>query len=302
MSAKKKAALGRGLSALLENPETDITTKDIDAGKYVAGAVAAIPLNHIETNPFQPRSAFDEEAINELAASIRKQGIIQPITVRKLGYNKYQLISGERRYKAAEYAGLREIPAFIRIANDNQMLEMALVENIQRENLNPIEIAISYQRLIDEINLTQEQLSERIGKNRSTIANFLRLLKLPAAIQAAIKEARITMGHAKALVNIKDEQQQNELLHEIIEYDLSVREVEKLAQDATKKNQPRALKKQTTKQELPEKHQTVRNHLAASLNTRIDIKRNRKGAGNIVISFTSDEDFKRLIDLIGRDA
>ena len=177
----KKRALGRGLANILGSPETDITSRDI-SGDYVAGAVAEIDINLIEANPFQPRTEFDDEALKELAQSIKEQGIIQPVTVRKLGYNRYQLISGERRLRASKIAGLAKIPAFIRIANDEQMLELALIENIHRENLNAIEVAISYQRLIDECNLTQEQLSEKVGKSRSAIANFLRLLKLPAEV------------------------------------------------------------------------------------------------------------------------
>ena len=199
----KKRALGRGLDAILSSPDTDITSSDI-SGNYVVGAVAEIELEKIEANPFQPRSDFEEESLEELALSIKKQGIIQPVTVRKLGFDKYQLISGERRYRASKMAGQKTIPAYIRVANDEQMLEMALVENIQRENLNAIEIAISYQRLIDECEITQEQLSNRIGKNRSTITNYIRLLKLPAEVQLALSSNQITMGHARALINIEN--------------------------------------------------------------------------------------------------
>ncbi|PKP01587.1 MAG: chromosome partitioning protein ParB, partial [Bacteroidetes bacterium HGW-Bacteroidetes-9] len=197
----KKKALGRGLSAILESPETDITSTDI-SGSFVAGAIASLPVAQIEPNPFQPREDFDPEALNDLASSIKEQGIIQPITVRKMGYDKYQLISGERRLKASKLAGIEEIPCYIRIANDQQMLEMALVENIQRESLNALEIAISYQRLIDECELTQDELSQRVGKNRTTISNYIRLLKLPAELQVSIRDGKITMGHARALINI----------------------------------------------------------------------------------------------------
>lgn len=190
MNSKKKSALGKGLSAILESPDTDITSKDI-SGNYVVGAVASISINSIETNPFQPRNHFDEILLNELSDSIREHGIIQPLTVRKLGYEKYQLISGERRLKASKLAELKEVPAYIRVANDEQMLEMALVENIQRANLNAIEIAISYQRLIEECELTQEKLGEKVGKSRSAVTNFLRLLKLPPEIQTAIKKKKI---------------------------------------------------------------------------------------------------------------
>ncbi|HZX62867.1 MAG TPA: ParB/RepB/Spo0J family partition protein, partial [Bacteroidales bacterium] len=208
----KKKALGRGLSAILESPETDITSRDI-SGEYVVGAIAHIAVEKIEPNPFQPRMQFNEEELAELTLSIQAQGIIQPITVRKLGYDKYQLISGDRRLKAARLAGLTEIPAYIRVANDEQMLELALVENIQREELNPLEIAISFQRLLDECKLKQEELSQKIGKDRSTIANYIRLLKLPTEIQIAIRDKKISMGHARALITIDDVKTQLVILH-----------------------------------------------------------------------------------------
>ena len=207
MPDKNTRALGRGLDKILGSPETDITSKDI-SGDFVAGAIAEIDIDLIETNPFQPRTEFDETALRELAQSIKEQGVIQPVTVRKLGYNKYQLISGERRLRASKMAGLTKIPAFIRVANDEQMLELALIENIHRENLNAIEVAISYQRLIDECNLTQEEVSEKVGKSRSAVANFLRLLKLPPEVQLAIRDGHITMGHARALININDKEEQ----------------------------------------------------------------------------------------------
>src|SRR6188768_2770008 len=204
----KKPALGRGLSALLENAKTDITTKSVGETAAVVNTVSNIKLKHIETNPFQPRSNFEENALQELSESIRQHGIIQPITVRKLGYDRFQLISGERRFRASQMAGLTEVPAYIRIADDQEMLEMALVENIQREDLDPIEVSLSYKRLIDECNLTQEQLSEKVGKQRSTVTNFLRLLKLPAPIQKSLRDNEISMGHAKALINIDNEDRQ----------------------------------------------------------------------------------------------
>src|SRR4051812_34249358 len=206
----KKPALGRGLSALLENAKTDITTKNIGENAAVVNSVATIRVQQIETNPFQPRTNFEETALQELSDSIRQHGIIQPITVRKLGYDKYQLISGERRFRASQLAGLTSVPAYIRIANDQGMLEMALVENIQRENLDAIEVAISYKRLIDECDLTQEQLSQKVSKQRSTITNYLRLLKLPVEIQLAIRNGDITMGHARALINIENADKQLE--------------------------------------------------------------------------------------------
>ncbi|MBK7028563.1 MAG: ParB/RepB/Spo0J family partition protein [Bacteroidales bacterium] len=191
MTNLKKRALGRGLNAILESPETDITSRDI-SGSYVAGAIANIPIDNIDNNPFQPREEFDESSLKELADSIAEQGIIQPITVRKMGYDKYQLISGERRLRASKLAGLSHVPAYIRVANDEQMLEWALIENIQRESLNALEIAISYNRLLEECDLTQDELSKRVGKNRTTISNYIRLLKLPAEIQAALRDGYLS--------------------------------------------------------------------------------------------------------------
>ncbi|MCR5645683.1 MAG: ParB/RepB/Spo0J family partition protein [Bacteroidales bacterium] len=294
MSDNKKRGLGRGLDAILQSPETDITSRDI-SGDYVAGAVAEIDINLIEANPFQPRTEFDEEALAELAQSIKEQGIIQPITVRKLGYNRYQLISGERRLRASKLAGLARIPAFIRIANDEQMLELALIENIHRENLNAIEVAISYQRLIDECSLTQEQLSSKVGKSRSAIANFLRLLKLPAEIQIALRDGHISMAHARALVNIDDKEAQLRLLQQIIEDDLSVRQTEELAQKAktTVEEGKEALKQANY---LPEHFKAQIKTLSQALNTRVKVKRNLKGQGSVVIDFKNEEEFNRIIE------
>jgi len=213
-NTKKRSALGKGLSALLENAETDITSKSNANG--IVGSIATIEISSIEANPFNPRSNFEKEALQELSESIRIHGIIQPLTVRKLGRDKYQLISGERRFRASQLAGLTEVPAYIRIANDQTMLEMALVENIQREDLNPIEVALSYKRLIDECSLTQDQLSQKISKGRTSITNHLRLLKLPPAIQAGVKNNQITMGHARALVSAGDETIQIELFERVI--------------------------------------------------------------------------------------
>ena len=215
MAIQKKTGLGRGLSAILESPETDITSKDI-SGNYVAGAIANLPLGKIETNPFQPREDFDEAALAELSQSILEQGIIQPLTVRKMGYDKYQLISGERRFRAAGLAGIESVPCYIRVANDEQMLEWALIENIQRENLNAIEIAISYNRLIEECSLTQEELSKRVGKNRTTVTNYMRLLRLPAEVQAALRDGSISMGHARSLINVEEETKQLIITRKII--------------------------------------------------------------------------------------
>jgi len=287
----KKRALGRGLSAILESPDTDITSADI-SGSFVVGAIAAIPINQIEPNPFQPREDFDPEALNDLATSIKEQGIIQPITVRKMGYDKYQLISGERRLKASKIAGITEIPCYIRIANDQQMLEMALVENIQRENLNALEIAISYQRLLDECELTQEELSQRVGKNRTTVSNYIRLLKLPAEIQVSIRDGKITMGHARALINIDDELTQLAILRNIILKDLSVREVEEIARNL---NRQPSVKKETTVKDLPSDIDEIRKNIAGRLNAKVSVSLNNKGKGNIVISFGSQKELQRLL-------
>ncbi|MBO7073693.1 MAG: ParB/RepB/Spo0J family partition protein [Bacteroidales bacterium] len=286
----KKKGLGRGLDAILQSPETDITSIDI-SGNYVAGAIAQIEIDKIETNPFQPRTDFDENALNELAESIKNQGVIQPVTVRKMGYDKYQLISGERRLRASKMAGLKTIPVFIRVANDEQMLEMALIENIHRENLNAIEVAISYQRLLEECQLTQDQLSEKVGKDRSTVSNFLRLLKLPAEIQIAIRDGYITMGHARALVNISDKTQQLVILKRIIDEDLSVRQVETL----TREKQP---KKQANV--VPETYKVQANALSKALKMNVKVSRDSKGKGSLTIKFKNDEEFERLLDFINK--
>src|SRR5688572_30135765 len=229
----KRNALGKGLSALLDNADTDITTKNEGSVLYPAvGNVSSVPIDQIETNPFQPRTDFDPQALQELAASIKEQGIIQPITVRKLGYDKYQIISGERRFRASKLAGLPAIPAYIRVANDQSMLEMALVENLQRNDLNAVEIGISFKRLIDECSLTQEELSDRIGMNRSTVTNYIRLLKLPPEIQLAVRDNTITMGHARAILGVSDFTRQLLLFKLTIEKKLSVREVEEQAREA----------------------------------------------------------------------
>ena len=286
----KKRGLGRGLDAILQSPETDITSADI-SGNYVAGAIAQIEIDKIETNPFQPRTDFDENALTELAESIKKQGVIQPVTVRKMGYDKYQLISGERRLRASKLAGLKNIPVFIRVANDEQMLEMALIENIHRENLNAIEVAISYQRLLEECELTQDQLSEKVGKDRSTVANFLRLLKLPAEIQIAIRDGFITMGHAKALISISDKKKQLVILKRIIDEDLSVRQVEMLAREKTVKKQMNV---------LPESYKIQADALSKALQMGVKVSRDNKGKGSLTINFKNDEEFERLLDFINK--
>ena len=292
----KKRGLGRGLDAILQSPETDITSSDI-SGNYVAGAVAELNIDHIEANPFQPRTDFDEAALQELAESIKTQGVIQPVTVRKMGRDKYQLISGERRLRASKLAGLKTIPVFIRVANDEQMLEMALIENTHREGLNAIEIALSYQRLLEECQLSQEQLSEKVGKDRSTVTNFLRLLKLPPEVQVALRDDFISMGHARAIINIDDKTKQLIILKEIIDKDLSVRQVEELVRSLNTKS----INTKKQKNVLPLSFITQADNLSKSLNTKVKIDRNNKGKGSITINFKNDEDFERLISLINKN-
>jgi ParB family chromosome partitioning protein len=298
----KRNALGKGLGALLENSNTDITSNKLEGDTKVVGAVANIEIKNIETNPFQPRTNFEEDALNELAASIKEHGIIQPITVRKLGYDKFQLISGERRFRASQLAGLTSVPAYIRIANDQAMLEMALVENIQREELDAIEVAISYKRLIDECSLTQEQLSQKVSKQRSTITNYLRLLKLPVEIQLAIRNGDITMGHARALINIDNEDKQLDIYNQIVLNNLSVREVEDLARGVKAETQLPAEKnnkdKKTTKGSLSVEQQAIVEDLRAVFNTKVQISKEAGGKGKIVIPFKSDNDLKRILDLL----
>ena len=283
--------MGRGLSSLLESPETDITSKSDIMGKYVAGSVTNIKLEQIEANPFQPRDQFDETSLNELAESIKVHGLIQPVTLRKLGFDKYQLITGERRFRASQLAGLDEIPAYIRIADDEQMLEWALIENIHREDLNPLDIAVSYQRLVDECKLTQTELSEKVNSKRSTVTNYLRLLKLPDIIQKALKEEKISMGHARAVAGIDDHDKQIRIFNFILEKDLSVREVEKLVKESSlEKN-----KKVKVKTEIPYKIVEIKKILLDRFQAPVDIKYRNKGKGSIVISFKSDDELNKII-------
>ncbi len=293
--ASKKKALGRGLSALLKDPDNDIqSAKDKNADKVV-GSIVELELESIEVNPFQPRSSFNEEALEELATSIRELGVIQPITVRKLDFNKYQLVSGERRFRASKLVGLETIPAYIRIANDQESLEMALVENIQRQDLDPIEIALSYQRLIDEIDLTQEELSDRIGKNRSTIANYLRLLKLDPIVQTGMRDGILSMGHGRTLIAIEDENLQIEVYQEIIKNKLSVRETEKLVKQVLNgKEQSKKPKKPIVSEQKKEAIKTI----SSAFGTKVEMKLSKKGNGKLIIPFSSDEDFNRIKKLI----
>lgn len=291
--ATRKQALGRGLSALLKDPDNDIqSAKDKNADKVV-GNIVELDLDAIEVNPFQPRTSFNEESLNELASSIKELGVIQPITVRKLGFNKYQLVSGERRYRASKLVGLTSIPAYIRIANDQESLEMALVENIQRQDLDPIEIALSYQRLIDEIQLTQEEMSERIGKNRSTIANYLRLLKLDPIIQTGMRDGFLSMGHGRAIIAISDLSLQLNVYEQIIREQLSVRETEKLVKSLTSKPQ-----KKKPSPSLSENKKEVIQQFSSYFGAKIEMKVSTKGNGKLIIPFSSDEDLKRIQKLI----
>lgn len=296
MSNIKKPALGRGLSALLENAKTDITSKHMGDGAPTVNSVSSIKLKNIEANPFQPRTNFEENALQELSDSIKQHGIIQPLTVRKLGYDRYQLISGERRFRASQLAGLTDVPAYIRVADDQAMLEMALVENIQREDLDPIEVSLSYKRLIEECELTQEQLSEKVGKQRSTVTNFLRLLKLPAPIQKALRDRDITMGHAKALINIDNEDRQLAIFALALEQDLSVRQIEDLARGEKIKLTPkitRAEKPLTTEDKL------IAKQLEKIFNKSYNFKRNAKGGGNITLNFNNDKELQHIISFFG---
>ena len=294
--AVRKQAIGRGLSALLKDPDNDIKTAEDKGADKVVGNIVELELNNIEVNPFQPRSSFNEDALKELASSIRELGVIQPITVRKVDFDKYQLVSGERRFRASKLVGLETIPAYIRIANDQESLEMALVENIQREDLDPIEIALSYERLIEEINLTQEQMSERVGKNRSTIANYLRLLKLDPIIQTGMRDGFLSMGHGRALINIESTSDQLDIYEKILENSLSVRATEALVKNY---KEGKSVSKATpTKSKTPEYIENAKKEFASYFGAKVDVKIANKGNGKLIIPFSSEEDFKRLKKLI----
>ncbi|WP_413999173.1 ParB/RepB/Spo0J family partition protein [Flavobacterium sp. W1B] len=294
--AIKKQALGRGLSALLKDPENDIKSVNDKNADKVVGNIIELEIDAIEINPFQPRSNFNEESLKELAISIKELGVIQPITVRKLDFNKYQLISGERRLRASTLVGLSTVPAYIRIANDNESLVMALVENIQRHDLDPIEIALSYQRLMDEIQLTQEQMSDRVGKKRSTIANYLRLLKLDPIIQTGIRDGFISMGHGRAIINIEDLDAQANIYQKIVSQNLSVRDTETLVKNYQESLKPKpAAKAKSTSFEIDEDQKKV---FANYFGNKVEVKVAGNGKGKITIPFQSEEDFNRIIELI----
>lgn len=300
--AVKKQAMGRGLSALLKDPENDIKSANDKNADKVVGNIIELEIDAIEINPFQPRSNFNEETLQELATSIKQLGVIQPITVRKVSFNKFQLISGERRLRASKIAGLTVVPAYIRIADDNESLMMALVENIQRHDLDPIEVALSYQRLIDEIQLTQEQMSEKVGKKRSTIANYLRLLKLDPIIQTGMRDGFITMGHGRALISVENLDVQSDMYHKIVLQNLSVRETENLVKQyqdniLTGSSAQNASKKplQTNAFDVSDEQQKT---FETFLGTKIELKIGSNGKGKLMIPFKNQDDLQRLMKLI----
>ncbi|MBA2498893.1 MAG: ParB/RepB/Spo0J family partition protein [Chitinophagaceae bacterium] len=299
---QNKEALGKGIRSLLQNIDTDLKTT---AGTLKSSVVESIthitriPLDSIETNPKQPRKDFDEQALNELAASIRMHDIIQPITVSKMPSGKFRLISGERRYRAARLAGLKDIPAYIRQANDQQLLELALLENLQREDLNAVEIALSYKRMMEELDHTQEQVAERMGKDRSTITNYIRLLKLPPDIQVAVRTGELSMGHARALINVDKVDMQLFIFKEIKNKGLSVRNTEALVRNMYK--QDNAVKK-TVKSKLPPGFQKIEDKLASQFGTRVKLKHSRTGSGQVVFDYYSLEEFNKLLEQLNVSA
>ncbi|MBL4675657.1 MAG: ParB/RepB/Spo0J family partition protein [Mucilaginibacter sp.] len=305
MSTEKRNALGKGLSALLNDTPSVLPNRNNDTAKPGVprpvsevdslGSINEIKISEIEVNPYQPRTEFDEQALADLSASIKLQGLIQPITVRRVSAHAYQLISGERRLRASKLAGLTQIPAYIRTANDQQMLEMALIENIQRENLNAIEVALSFQRMIDECSLKQEELGDRVSKNRSTVTNYLRLLKLPPSIQASLRDNEISMGHAKALLAVEDPAAQLYIHQQIIKNELSVRKAEELVREIQK-----APVKKEGKQpeELSYQLKKIEDDLASKFSTKVRLKVNSQGNGSIEIPFLSEDDLGRILEML----
>ena len=291
MASKKPLTPGRGLDAILGN----IDVESINGSQSdVTAAIGMVAISDIDTNPFQPRKEFDQGALEELAQSIREQGVITPITVRRMPDGRYQLIAGERRFRASQLAGLTELPAYIRVATDGQMMEMALVENIQRENLNAMEIALSYNALIEECRLTHEQLSQRVGKDRSTITNYLRLLNLPAETQLALSSGDISMAHARALINVEDPERHIAILHDIVNRHLSVHQTEQMVKATKTSEKPRV----TEKPELPTTHSAAQSQMRELLQSDVEIKRSRRGKGTMTIHFNNDEDFERIIKML----
>lgn len=298
----KKNVLGRGLGALIADAAEEPVAKEV-----IVSAIQELNLSDIRPNPFQPRTEFDEEALNELAASIKSIGIVQPITVRAVEDGKYEIVAGERRFRASKLAGLTAIPAYIRNTETDSLLELALIENIQREDLNAIEVAISYQRLIDECSLTQDALSERVGKKRATIANYLRLLKLPAQIQLAVRDKKISMGHARAILGVDDADTQLMIFEQILKYDFSVRKVEEVVRELS---QPREEEPETAVivEEQPKKKKVneigdyieLQKHLSRRFDTKVELKRNEQGKGKIIIGFRSDAELEKIIELLDK--
>ena len=287
----KRNALGRGLGALIDG--ADMVQENVSS-------ISEIPVEKIEANPFQPRTKFDESALKELSVSIKELGIIQPITLRMVAENKYQIIAGERRFRASKIAGLKTIPAYVRVAEDEGMLEMALVENIQREDLDAIEVALSYQRLIEECKLTQETLSDRVGKKRSTISNYLRLLKLPTVIQKGLIDKSISMGHARAIVNIENTEDQLAVYELILAEELSVRKVEELVRNLSKELDKVEQNKGASKEKFPEEYRELKSHLSKFFNTKVDFSLSNKGKGKIVIPFSSAKDLERIMGILDK--
>lgn len=303
MAIQRKTGLGKGLGALLQSDDIEVSKGkqpaapvNKESSNTAAGSINFIKISQIAVNPFQPRSDFDEQSLQELADSIVNQGLIQPITVRQIGKNEYQLISGERRLRASKMAGIEDVPAYVRTANDQQMLEMALIENIQRENLNAIEVALSFQRMIEECNLKQDQLGERVSKNRSTVTNYLRLLKLPPVIQAGIRDGQISMGHARALINVGEIEKQLFVFQEIIDKGLSVRMTEILVRNIQEQSKP---KKNPVGKQLDFQYQKIEDDLASRFSTRVRLNlKNSKGKGAIEIPFDSEDDLSRILELL----
>ncbi len=283
----KRSGLGKGLGALIN---------DADKIQEQGASINEVKISSIEVNPFQPRSKFNEEKLEELSQSIKELGLIQPLTLRKVGEDKYQIIAGERRFRAAKLAGLVKVPAFIREAEDDGMLELALVENIQREDLDAIEVAFSYERLIEECNLTQDQLSTRVGKKRSTIANYLRLLKLPALIQKGLRDKQISMGHARALINIKDDNTQVSLFNQTVKNDLSVRKVEEMVRELSQEPENMEVKPKAVL--VPQEYLKIKDKLASYYKSPVNFSINSKGKGKITIPFNSKDDFDRIVELL----
>ena len=293
---KRKSVLGRGLSALLD--DSPITSKPIAAATTPVKSLHEISVAQIEVNPFQPRTSFDQEAMQELAQSITLHGIIQPVTVRKVGKDKYQLIAGERRIQASKQANIKTIPAFIREANDQQMLEMSLIENIQREDLNAIEIALSYQRLLSECKIKQEELGHRVGKNRTTVTNYLRLLKLPPDIQIGIRDSKISMGHARALINVENIEDKLAIYKKIVKNDLSVRVVEYLVRNLSSKRLETTTKSKITSSEIDLEINMLQKQLSSHFGTKVSIKTGTQNKGEIKIPFISVDDLNRILDIL----